>query len=150
MPQSRTIAVISIGKSTGSARDGTVSGGEVGADENAEALSIHLHPPGRSSNAPESSSKDERRPDVLPPQSLVLSEEERKSGKLDRDTLFMAAQLLTFRGYVILKHALDADFITSIAQEMQVESTMSAAEKRSPSTYRRPSASARSTVRICF
>jgi ectoine hydroxylase-related dioxygenase (phytanoyl-CoA dioxygenase family) len=60
------------------------------------------------------------RPDVLPPQELLMSKEERESGVLSPANRELAALILSCRGYVILKDALELDFVESIRKEMEV------------------------------
>jgi len=59
------------------------------------------------------------RPDQLPPQALQLSKEERESGRLTADNLELAKLIISCRGYVILRDALEQDFIASIGREME-------------------------------
>jgi len=60
----------------------------------------------------------EVRPDVLPPQAIELTDAERQSGTLSAENLQLASLLVSTRGYVILKNALEQDFIQSIGREM--------------------------------
>jgi ectoine hydroxylase-related dioxygenase (phytanoyl-CoA dioxygenase family) len=59
------------------------------------------------------------RPDVLPHQHLSLSAEERRSGRLSPEHLSLARLILSCRGYVILRDALEPDFIQLIGREME-------------------------------
>lgn len=63
-------------------------------------------------------STSEVRPDVLPKQAIVLSDEELASGKLSADTRELAGLILSCRGYVVLKNALTLDFVDEIRREM--------------------------------
>ena len=60
----------------------------------------------------------EERPDVLPPQAIALSDTERQTGILSPENRELASLLVSCRGYVILKNALEQDFIQSIGREM--------------------------------
>jgi ectoine hydroxylase-related dioxygenase (phytanoyl-CoA dioxygenase family) len=63
-------------------------------------------------------SENEVRPDVLPPQALELSKEERESGRLSSNNLQLAKLIISCRGYVILRGALEQDFVDRIGREM--------------------------------
>src|SRR3569833_3920025 len=66
-----------------------------------------------------SSPMQETRPDVLPPQAITLSAEERGIGKLAPGNCDLAAAVLACRGYVILRDALEPDFAAALAREME-------------------------------
>jgi ectoine hydroxylase-related dioxygenase (phytanoyl-CoA dioxygenase family) len=77
------------------------------------------------------------RPDVLPPQAITLSREERDSGMLSAAHRELAAVLLSCRGYVILRDALEPDFVEALRQEMEAiysdcQTTLSAETGTSP------------------
>jgi ectoine hydroxylase-related dioxygenase (phytanoyl-CoA dioxygenase family) len=59
------------------------------------------------------------RPDVLPAQAIELTKEERESGVLSSAHRELATALLSCRGYVILRNALEPDFADVIGREMQ-------------------------------
>ncbi|MGC4093509.1 MAG: phytanoyl-CoA dioxygenase family protein [Polyangiaceae bacterium] len=59
------------------------------------------------------------RPDVLPPQAIVVSKEERDRGVLSPENQRLVNMLLTCRGYVILRDALELEFVEKIRREMQ-------------------------------
>ena len=59
------------------------------------------------------------RPDVLPPQAITLSAAERATGKFEPGNCDLAAAILACRGYVILRDALEPDFATALAREME-------------------------------
>jgi len=63
-------------------------------------------------------SSSELRPDVLPKQSITLSNEELASGRLSPETRALAGLILSCRGYVVLKNALTLEFVDTIRQEM--------------------------------
>jgi len=59
------------------------------------------------------------RPDVLPPQAITLSAEERGTGKFAPGNCDLAAAILACRGYVILRDALEPDFAAELARDME-------------------------------
>ena len=59
------------------------------------------------------------RPDVLPPQAITLSAAERTAGRFDPANRDLAAAILACRGYVILRDALEPDFATELARQME-------------------------------
>src|ERR1700753_3498213 len=59
------------------------------------------------------------RPDVLPPQAISLSAEERRTGVFAHENCDLAAAILACRGYVILRDALKPDFAADLARDME-------------------------------
>lgn len=59
------------------------------------------------------------RPDVLPPQSITLDDEEQRAGQLSTEHRELAALILSCRGYVVLKNALPLSYVDSLRADME-------------------------------
>lgn len=57
------------------------------------------------------------RPDQLPAQAIEISVDERTNGRLSPENHQLAMAVLSYRGYVILKDALDQPFVSTLKRE---------------------------------